>query len=81
MEDQGASDDDRPAVSRRADPGADPDREAGNGFRNWIAFLFVVILAAAAIYVANALIKQVKLQDCVISGRKDCVEIGPSSTR
>ncbi len=40
--------------------------------------MFVLVLAAVAIIVVNEIIKQVNIQNCVLSGRRDGVELDPA---
>jgi hypothetical protein len=42
---------------------------------NVIAFVFIVMLTAAGIWLAEALSAMRKHQDCVLSGRRDCATI------
>ena len=61
------------------------DRDTGGSHRkggeggpgNWLALLLLLALAAVEIIIVNEIIKQVNIQNCVLSGRKDCVEIVP----
>jgi hypothetical protein len=55
-------------------------RESGEGVGKWVAVVFVVALAALSVYVINTIIAQVQLQNCVLSGRRDCVTIVPGDS-
>ncbi|MBV9244045.1 MAG: hypothetical protein JO366_04455 [Methylobacteriaceae bacterium] len=59
----------------------DRDSDRGEGAQRgpgpWLALIFVLALAGLAVLVVNEIIKQVNIQNCILSGRKDCVEIVP----
>jgi hypothetical protein len=73
--------------SRRMEP-KDEEREPPRGETEephdgpgkWVAVVFVVALAALSIYVINTIIEQVKVQNCVLSGRHDCITIVPGDS-
>jgi hypothetical protein len=60
--------------------GKDADSGGGGagGPGNWLAILLLAALVVGGLFVINAIMKQVHIQNCVLSGRRDCVEIVPS---
>ena len=64
-------------------PGPDPvDDEAHRNLVNLLAAIFVIVLAIAAIWVFRALDERRRLENCLASGRRDCIElIEPASRR
>ena len=53
------------------------DERAHRNFVNLAAAAFLLLLAIAIIWVFKTLDDQRKLQDCLNSGRKNCVEVEP----
>jgi hypothetical protein len=52
-----------------------PEDEAHRKFVNLIAAIFVLLLAGAAIWVFKSLDEHRKLDNCLASGRRDCMPI------
>jgi hypothetical protein len=61
----------------RTTPGG--GRQGGEGPGKWIALVLLVALAGLCVYLVNAMIRDVRLQNCVLSGRRDCLEISAPS--
>ena len=68
-----------PKDERREPPRSETE-EGREGAGKWVAVVFVVALAALSIYVINTIIAQVKVQNCVLSGRHDCITIVPGDS-
>lgn len=58
----------------------EPKDEKRGGIGRVIALVFVLALAAFSVWLVNKIIADVKLQNCVFSGRRDCAEIAPANT-
>ena len=50
-------------------------RQGGDGPGKWIALVFLVALACLGVYVVNEIMAGVRLQNCVLSGRRDCAVV------
>jgi hypothetical protein len=59
----------------------EPPEEEGKGRSNIAALVFIVLLFAGAYWVFNLLERQRELQNCVASGRRDCLEISHPEIR
>lgn len=57
----------------------EPEGENRGGVGRVIALVFVLALAAFSVWLVNHIIADVKLQNCVFSGRRDCAQIAPES--
>jgi hypothetical protein len=53
-----------------------PEEEAHRNFVNLVAAIFVLILAIAAIWVFKALDEHRQIENCIASGRHDCIPLG-----
>jgi hypothetical protein len=53
-----------------------PEDQAHRNFVNLIAAVFVLVLAIAAIWVFKTLDEHRKLENCIASGRRDCLPLG-----
>ena len=58
----------------------EPDDE-GPGRSNIAAIVVIVVLFAGAYWVFNLLEHHREIQNCIASGRRDCIEIAPASNR
>jgi hypothetical protein len=56
-----------------------PEDEAHRKLVNLIAAIFVLLLAGAAIWVFKNLDEHRRIENCIASGRRDCIPIGDSS--
>jgi len=76
----------RPAARRHAPPlapddlskferGSEPDDYRHRMIVNAVAFAFVVVLSCAGLWLADSLAELRRNQDCVLSGRANCVPI------
>lgn len=54
-----------------------PDGGRRGGRAKVIALVFVLALAAFSVWLVNWILADVKLQNCVLSGRRDCAPITP----
>lgn len=61
-------------MSERQPPESQED-EAHRKFVNLIAAIFVLVLAIAAIWVFKTLDEHRRLENCVASGRRDCINL------
>jgi cytochrome b len=52
-----------------------PEDEAHRNLVNLLAAIFVIILAIAAIWVVRTLDERRRLENCLASGRRDCLEL------
>jgi hypothetical protein len=48
---------------------------------NVVALIFIAALFAGAYWVFNLLERHREIQNCIASGRRDCIEIAPPSAR
>ena len=53
-----------------------PEDEEHRNFVNLVAAIFVIILAIAAIWVFKALEEHRRIENCIASGRHDCIPLG-----
>ena len=51
------------------------------GRSNIAALVVIVVLFAGAYWVFNLLERHREIQNCIASGRRDCIEIAPPSSR
>jgi len=65
----------RIADLRKYEQGAEPDDYPHRMAINAVAFAFMVLLTCAGIWLAEQLALSHKQQDCVFSGRKNCVDV------
>ena len=72
---QGDRHDARVADLRKYEGSAGPDDYAHRMTINVIAFAFILMLTLAGIWLAEQLALSRKHQDCVLSGRKNCIDI------
>ena len=57
-------------------PSAEPPEDEGHrNLVNLLAAIFVIVLAIAAIWVVKALDERRRLENCLASGRRDCLEL------
>lgn len=54
-------------------------RRSSSGRAKLIALIFVLLLAGFAVWLVNGIIADTKLQNCIFSGRRDCVQIAPDT--
>jgi hypothetical protein len=59
----------------------EPDGDEGPGRSNIAAIVVIVVLFAGAYWVFNLLEHHREIQNCIASGRRDCIEIAPPSNR
>ena len=57
-----------------------PDDDLPNR-TNIVALVFVAALFAGAYWVFNLLERHREIENCIASGRRDCIEIAPPSNR
>ena len=57
--------------------GGEPPDEEERGRPNIIALVFIVALFAGAYWVFNLLERHREIENCIASGRRDCIEIAP----
>jgi hypothetical protein len=60
--------------------GSEPPDDDGPGRPNIVALVFIVVLFAGAWWVFDLLQRHNQIQNCIASGRRDCIEIAPSRT-
>ena len=60
---------------RKYERGVEPDDYPHRMMINAVAFAFIVLLTFAGIWLAEQLALSRKQQDCISSGRKNCVDI------
>jgi hypothetical protein len=75
-----------PSSTPVEDLGKYEDRESEDDYRsrmivNVAAFLFVIALAAAGIWLADTMARMRKDQDCVLSGRRNCAPVEVTKER
>jgi hypothetical protein len=58
----------------------EPQDDDGPGRSNIAAIVVIVVLFAGAYWVFN-LLEHREVQNCIASGRRDCMEIAPPSNR
>ena len=69
-------------MSEAPPPGAEPpDDEGHRNFVNLIAAIFVLLLAIAAIWLFKSLDEHRRIENCIASGRRDCIPIGDQPAR
>ncbi len=54
---------------------AGPSREENRDFANIVALVFVVALAIGAFWLFKALERHGEIQNCIASGRRNCVDL------
>jgi hypothetical protein len=59
----------------------EPPDDDGPGRSNIAAIVVIVALFAGAYWVFNLLEHHREIQNCIASGRRDCIEIAPASNR
>jgi len=59
----------------------EPPDDDGPGRSNIAALVVIVVLFAGAYWVFNLLERHREIQNCIASGRRDCIEIAPPSNR
>jgi hypothetical protein len=64
----------------RPDAG-EPPEEGGKSRSNIAALVVIVLLFAGAYWVFNLLERQREIQNCVASGRRDCLEMAHPEVR
>jgi hypothetical protein len=64
-----------------AEDANEPPDDHGPGRSNIAAIVVIVALFAGAYWVFNRLERHRETQNCIASGRRDCIEIGPPSNR
>jgi hypothetical protein len=57
----------------------EPPDDEGPGRSNIAAIVVIVVLFAGAYWVFNLLEHHREVQNCIASGRRDCIEIAPPS--
>jgi hypothetical protein len=65
-------------IGRAAQPADLPEEENRDGV-NIAAVLFVIALALGGIWLFNKLIEHSQIENCIASGRHDCVKLDPSA--
>ncbi len=73
------------ATERREETMAPPEDaheppDDGPGRSNIAALVVIVVLFAGAYWVFNLLERHREIQNCIASGRRDCIEIAPPSS-
>ncbi|HXW19020.1 MAG TPA: hypothetical protein VEK35_00775 [Roseiarcus sp.] len=58
-----------------------PEDEAHRNFVNLLAAIFVIVLAIAAIWLVKTLDERRRIENCVESGRRDCLELVEPAAR
>jgi hypothetical protein len=73
----GKTDRDQAAVAdlQKYERSAEPDDYRRRMVINIVAFAFIVVLTLAGIWLADQLALLRKQQDCVLTGRRNCVEL------
>jgi hypothetical protein len=61
--------------------GKDPDDYRHRMIVNLAAFIFVIGLISAGLWLADTMAAMRKNQDCVLSGRRDCTPIAVTKER
>jgi len=54
---------------------AEPDNYRQRMINNGLAFVFVLLLVAAGVWLADAIAQMRRNQDCVLSGRRNCAQV------
>jgi hypothetical protein len=52
-----------------------PEDEEHRNFVNLVAAIFIIVLAIAAFWVFKALDEHRRIENCIASGRHDCIEL------
>ena len=68
-----------PGEADRAAPPAEAQEEENQDGVNIVAVLFVIALALGGIWLFNKLIEHNEIENCIASGRHDCVKLDPSA--
>jgi hypothetical protein len=63
---------------RKYERDSEPDDYGRRMVINVIAFAFIVVLTLAGIWLADQMALLRKHQDCALSGRKNCADLGPA---
>jgi len=63
------------------EPGEDPDDYRQRMIVNGLAFLFILVLIGAGLWLADTMADLRRNQDCVLSGRHDCAPLNVSGPR
>ena len=69
-----------PAAPPPSQPPDDEEDERHRNFVNLIAVAFVLALAIAVIWVFKSLDDHRQTENCIASGRHDCIELDPNAT-
>jgi hypothetical protein len=64
-------------MNTSSEPGAAPPEEPDedNSRATLIAFVFVIVLAAGGYWLFNTLMEHRRIEECIASGRRDCIPI------
>jgi hypothetical protein len=70
-------------VSAPPPPNSEPPEDlAHRNFVNLVAAIFLIILAIAAIWVVKTLDEHRRIENCIASGRRDClILVDPNADR
>jgi hypothetical protein len=63
------------------DAGGDGEPDRAHGAFGWVSLLVVAALVLGGWFVVRQLQADSKMQDCVMSGRKNCAPVDTDSTR
>ena len=59
---------------------AEPDNYRQRMINNGLAFVFVLLLVAVGVWLADAIAQMRRNQDCVLSGRRNCAQVNVPPT-
>jgi hypothetical protein len=62
-------------------PAPPPTKRRKKNDRAFLVMLFILALAAASWFLANKFVAMSKIQDCVMSGRKNCAQVDDPNPR
>ena len=63
------------------EPTSPPARRPKKNDRALFVMLFILALAAASWFLADKFVAMSRIQDCVMSGRKNCVQVDDPNPR
>ncbi|MGO9836300.1 MAG: hypothetical protein ACLP1X_19025 [Polyangiaceae bacterium] len=68
-------------VDEERDAGGDLEPDRAHGAFGWVSLLVVAALAIGGFFVVRQLQADSKMQDCVMSGRKNCAPVDTDGAR